>query len=94
MGRARRRPGARPMMKVSASWKNGRRLVMLGLSHANLDRLRKDGLRGYIEIKAEELHIGCDIIITAAETEQVMMEAFAQLIGEGTEVKIDERLKS
>lgn len=75
--------------------KNGRTIVLLGLSHANLDRLREQGLHGHIEIKGEDLEIGpVDILITAAETEQVMLETFIDGVREGTKLRIDPRLKS
>ena len=69
------------------------RTVLFGLSHANLDRLRADGLDGFIRIGREELGIDVDIMITAGESEQVMMQHFAKGIGPETRVKIDERLK-
>lgn len=67
--------------------------ILLGLSHANLDRLRADGLTGYIEIKGAELGISVNIIITAAESEEMMLEAFAAGIKAGTELRISGKLK-
>lgn len=69
-------------------------LVVLGLSHANLDRLRADGLSGGIKISGADLGIPIDIMITAAETEVKMLEAFTSGIGPDTKVSIDKRLKS
>lgn len=69
-------------------------LVVLGLSHANLDRLRADGLDGFIRIAGEELGIDITILITAGETEQAMMEHFAASVGPDTKVNIDPRFKS
>lgn len=70
-----------------------RKVVLLGLSHRNLDKLRADGLNGCIEIKAEEIGIDFDIIITAAETEQAMLDYFQAGITEGTKLRISEKLK-
>lgn len=42
------------------------RTVLFGLSHANLDRLRADGLDGFIRIGREELGIDVDIMISPA----------------------------
>lgn len=81
------------MMKIKATL-SGREVLVLGLSHANLDRLRADGLKGYIKIDGKEIDIPFDILITAAEREAVMMRAFADGIGEGTKVHIDKRFKS
>ena len=81
------------MMKIKAQL-GGRETLILGLSHANLDKLRADGLTGKIVIDGRQIGIGLDIWITAAEDEGVMMRAFQEGITEGTKVHIDERLKS
>jgi hypothetical protein len=70
------------------------RTVILGLSHANLDRLRADGLQGAIRVLGNDIGADIDIFITAAETEQAMLEAFQDNIGPETKVNIDKRLKS
>ena len=70
------------------------RTVILGLSHANLDRLRADGLQGAIRVLGKDIGADIDIFITAAETEQAMLEAFHDNIGPETKVNIDKRLKS
>lgn len=81
------------MLKAKATI-GGREVLILGLSHANLDKLREQGLRGRIEIKAEDIDIPFDIIITAAPTEQHMIEAFQSGIGADTKVHISDKLKS
>lgn len=75
---------------------DGKTVVVIGLSHANLDQLRADGLNGHIEIKGEDLDIagGLRIMITAASDEQEMLRAFEKGIREGTKLRIDPRLKS
>ena len=80
-------------MKIKATI-GDRELLILGLSHANLDRLRRDGLTGKIVIDGRELGLNVDIWITAAENEQVMMRSFQEGITAGTKVHIDQRLKS
>jgi hypothetical protein len=77
------------MMKI----KKGN-LILLGLSHANLDRLRADGLNGAIKIKGKDLGIDVDIFITAAETETEMLREFGSGIGPDTKVNIDKRFRS
>jgi hypothetical protein len=82
------------MMKIKGTVPSlGGEVVILGLSHANLDRLRADGLNGYIKIDGKELGLPCDIIITAAPTERDMLEAFSAGIKAGTKLHIDKRFK-
>jgi len=81
------------MMKIKAQV-GDRELLVIGLSHANLDKLRRDGLQGKIVIDGKELGLDVDIWITAAETEAVMLRSFQDGITEGTKVHIDPRLKS
>lgn len=81
------------MMKIKTTI-DGRPTVILGLSHANLNRLRVDGLAGHVKVDGVELEIPFDILITAAETEQVMLDAFEAGIRAGTKLRIDPRLKS
>lgn len=75
---------------------DGETIVVIGLSHANLDRLRADGLAGSIEIKGEDLDIPFPlrIFVTAAEDEQEMLRAFEKGVHAGTKLRIDPRLKS
>ena len=72
----------------------GREVVILALSHANLDRLRADGLKGSIRIDGKEVGLPLDIHITAGETEAEIFKAFADSIGPETVLHIDKRLKS
>jgi hypothetical protein len=81
------------MMKIKATL-GGRETLIIGLSHANLDKLRADGLTAKILIDGKELGIPIDVWITAAEDEGVMMRAFQEGITEGTKVHIDKRFKS
>lgn len=82
------------MMKIRAEVPSlGGDVLIVGLSHANLDRLRQDGLNGHIRIDGKELGIAFDILLTAAPTERDMMRAFADGVSAGTKVHIDPRLK-
>lgn len=82
------------MMKIKYE-RDGRKVLLLGLSHGNLDRLRADGLTGYIKVAGEDVELGAiDILITAAATEQEMMRAFMDGVHAGTKLHIDPRLKS
>lgn len=81
------------MMKIKATL-GGRDLLLLGLSHANLDRLREQGLSGKIVVDGKELGLAVDIWITAAEDENVMLRSFQAGITKGTKLHIDKRFKS
>jgi hypothetical protein len=81
------------MIKIKATI-GDRELLVIGLSHANLDRLRSDGLTAKIAIDGKELGLNVDIWITAAADEGVMMRAFQEGITEGTKLHIDKRFKS
>jgi hypothetical protein len=74
--------------------KNGKsvHVVVLGLSHSNLDRLR-DGQP--IKFDGAELGLpeGTEIMIFAGETERAMQRDVVDLIGPGTQTKIDPRLQ-
>jgi hypothetical protein len=83
---------ARVMMKARARF-NGREIVLLGLTHANLDRLRTDGLKGCILVDGAEMGIPFDIHITAAENERAMLDAFQDSIGPDTKLHIDNKVK-
>lgn len=80
-------------MKIKATL-SGRETLILGLSHANLDKLRAQGLTGKIVIDGKEHGLDLDIWLTAAEDEGVMMRAFQEGITAGTKVHIDRKIKS
>lgn len=82
------------MMKARIKGTKGEDLVLLGLSFANLDRLRADGLKGFIKISAADIGgAPFDIMITAAPTEADMAVMMAEFIGPHTKVHIDDKLK-
>lgn len=80
------------MMKIKAML-HGREVLILGLSHGNLDKLRADGLDGYIKIDGGEIGIPFDIMITAGESEATMLKFFQAGIGPGTKLHIDDKVK-
>lgn len=81
------------MLKIRATMGDDREVLILGLSHANLDRLRADGLKDFIEIKGAELGLPVDILITAAATNEALFAAFESGIGPETKVHLGEKLK-
>lgn len=73
------------MLKMTAKNKDtGRDMVILALSHDNLDKLKEDGLNGFILIDGQEIGISLDIIITAGVTEDAIGQEFKQFIGPDT----------
>jgi hypothetical protein len=82
------------MIKATAAARDGRSVVLLGLSWNNLDRLRADGLKGFIKVDGKEMGVPVDTLITAGETEQIMVDYMLQFIGSETEVHISDKLKS
>jgi hypothetical protein len=83
------------MLKMHAGGeKDGKpfHLVILGLSHMNLARL-KDGRPIDIDATEVGLPAGTRILIFAGETEQVMARDLQSLIGPDTKVYIDPRFK-
>jgi hypothetical protein len=81
------------MIKATATGKDGRSYLLVGLSHANLDRLRADGTSGFIKIVGAEMGLPVDVIITAGETEASLASDLAELIGPDTKVHVSEKLK-
>ena len=68
------------------------RLVVLGLSHANLDELRKGRP---ITFGGEAVRLDDDIqfLIFSGESERSMQREFAEFVGPQTELHIDPSLK-
>jgi hypothetical protein len=81
------------MIKASAKGRDGRSYLIIGLSHANLDKLRSDGTGGFIKILGAEMKLPIDVIITAGENETTLAHELAEFIGPDTEVHIAEKLK-
>lgn len=82
------------MMKaIFASGPTGRRTVLLGLTHENLDRLRADGTKSHIQIDGAALGIPHDIWITAAADEHELMSAIQHAITPDTKLYISDKLK-
>jgi len=72
----------------------GKEVLIIGLSYANVDRLRADGLDGYILVRGEEVGLPHDIMITCGTTEAEIATKFSKYIGPHTKVHVDKRLKS
>jgi hypothetical protein len=82
------------MLKMTASGKDGRHILVLGLSFGNLDRLRADAPDGFITVLGVELGLPVDVVIFAGETEASMAHHMRELIGPETKVTVSDKLKS
>ena len=70
------------MIKATMTADDGRTVLLIGLSHKNLDRLKADGLKGYIPIR--DIGLPIDVLITAGSTEAEITEGLKQFIGPDT----------
>src|SRR5215475_15429681 len=84
--------GGMTMLKMVGAGKRGSKniqIVVFGLSHTNLDRLREGQP---IHFPGEDVGIeNVEIMIFAGESEQSMQRELAELIGPKTQTKIDPR---
>lgn len=80
------------MIRIMFTEKSGDNTLLIGLSHANLTRLREQGLAGFVKIDLDKpVH---KVLVTAASTELEMMASLQEFIGPNTELTIDPKLKS
>jgi hypothetical protein len=85
------------MFKGAIEGIHGRSVLVLGLSFANLDKLRADAPNGgFIKVQGAELGLPIDVVIFAGETEAHMAQMMTGegLIGPDTKVTVSTRLKS
>jgi hypothetical protein len=72
------------MIKATMTAPGGRQILLIGLSHRNLDKLKADGMNGYIPIN--DIGLPFDVIITAAPTEDDLTRGLEGFIGPKTQV--------
>lgn len=83
------------MIKAAMIADSGKKILLIGLSHGNLDQLRTNGLKGCIKVEGDAIGWpGYEIIITAGETEVLIAESLSEFIGPDTKINISQRLKS
>lgn len=79
------------MLKASAPTKDGGTLVILGLSHENVRRMREQDNPVLVDL--DDLNVpGVKVMIFVGETEESMTREMMSLIGPDTNVTVDERL--
>jgi len=81
------------MIKAVAIGDDGKTIITLGLSFANLDKLRADALDGFIKITGKDIGVPVDILIFAGESEAVLTEFMKDYIGPDTVLHVSGKLK-
>jgi hypothetical protein len=74
--------------------KDGRTVLLVGLSFGNLERFRAEPGDTYIRIDGREMGLPIDVLIISGETEAHMHNLIANGIGPHTKVHVDPKLRS
>lgn len=82
------------MIKATAVGRDGKVVLVLGLSFENLNRLRAHPGDDHIRIKGEEIGLPLDVMLFAGETEAHLAETMKEFIGPQTKVTTSSRLKN
>lgn len=80
------------MIKAMATGPDGKKLLVLGLSFANLDKFRAEPGDTFIKISGTEVGLPVDIMIISGETEAHL--ASYMPVGPDTKVITSNRLKN
>jgi len=80
------------MIKAMTTGPDGKKLLVLGFSFGNLDRLRAQPCDTYIKIDGNEIGLPCDIMIISGETEAHMASILP--LDSRTKVTTSDRLKN
>jgi hypothetical protein len=73
------------MFKATAATPDGKILVILGLSHKNLDLLKEGSP---ILVKGSDIGITEDILVFSEDTEETIMKKMKRYIGPNTKVTV------
>jgi hypothetical protein len=82
------------MIKAMATDGTGKKVLVLGLSFANLDKFRAEPGDTYIRIIGRELGLPIDIMLISGETEAHLAETLAGGIGPDTKVHVSRGSKN
>jgi hypothetical protein len=83
------------MIKAVAELPGGRKLLVLGLSYANLDEFRRHPRDTFIRVDGKDVGgLPVDIMLFSGETEAQCTEVIAEFISPATKVHVSPRLKS
>jgi len=80
-------------MIAASKDKDGKSVLVIGLSFANLDKFRKHPLDTFIRVNSEQLGLPVDIMLVSGKTEADMAGLIQDLIAPDTKVSIDPKLK-
>ena len=72
------------MIQASADLRGGRKLLIIGLSHGNLDAFRAG--KGFIKVEGKRHGMAVDVLIFSGETEAHCTAVLAELIGPDTKI--------
>jgi hypothetical protein len=81
------------MIKATVETPDGRKLLIVGLSFANLDRFRAEPRDTMIKIDGKELGLGVDVMIFSGETEAHLADCIQDGVGPNTKIHVSPRLK-
>jgi hypothetical protein len=82
------------MIKAAAKGIDGRELLILGLTFANLKKFQEAPLDTYIKIDGKELGLNVDVTIFSCQTEAHGAELMKEFINANTKVTTSDRLKN
>jgi hypothetical protein len=81
------------MIKATSRTRDGRTVLIIGLSFGNLDKFRAEPIDTFIQIDGKELDLPIDVVMFSGETEAQLLHALNATFGPGTKITIDKKLK-
>lgn len=82
------------MITSVAHDKDGKAILLIGLSFNNLDEFRKHPLDTFIRIDATKLGLPLDVMLVSGQTEAALAGMIQDMIGPDTKVTTDPKLKN
>jgi hypothetical protein len=82
------------VIKALGQDQHGRKLLLLGLSFANLDRFKQQPLDTFIRINGREMGLDFDVMLISGATEADMATVVSYALTPDAKVHVDDRLKS
>lgn len=82
------------MINASFKGKDGRSMLIVGLSFGNLDKFRTEPGDTYIKIDGRELGLSSDVVIFSGATEADCAETIKAFVGPDTKTTVSGRLKN
>lgn len=82
------------MIKATGKSITGKDMLIIGLSHVNLDKFMKEPLNTFIHINGAEIGMPFDVMIFSGKTEADMAELISKGFTPETKVTVSERSKN